>query len=98
MGKQRNQPKLNDFLVQVKRCSAPTAEDLKVQPFKTLDAAVCELMVTLVHDLYGEDSSTQSNCRRMTTNLDIIIAELESFKYRLTLLNLDAPSRSPLDD
>jgi len=97
MGK-RNQVKLDDFLAQVKRCSAPSAEDLQAQPAKSLDDAVCELMVTLVHDLYGEDSSTQSNCRRMTTNLDIIIAELESFKYRLTLLNLDAPSRSPLDD
>ena len=95
MGKQMTLP-LDDFLAQVKRCPVP--EEASAQSAKDVDGALCELMITLVRDLYGPDSSTQSNCRRMTTNLDIVIAELESFKYRLTLLNLDAPSRGPLRD
>lgn len=88
---------LDDFLAQVKRCPT-TQEALEMKPAQDVDGALCELMITLVRDLYGPDSSTQSNCRRMTTNLDIIIAELESFKYRLTLLNLDAPRRGPLEN
>lgn len=77
--------RLQDFLAEVKRPSS-LHHDPSQHPGTSLDEALHTLMLTLVHDLYSEDSSNANNAQRMSANLDSILVELEVFKRKLEAL------------